>query len=239
MEIEKLFYFKNQRYAFNSLMFSFWYMPETILVLCAHSDDQIFGVGGTLAKYAKQGKIIKTVIFSYGEQSHPWLKSKVTIQMRVKESYDADKVIGGHGVEFLNLADGKIAQEAKEKNIHHKLCVMMRKLKPSKIFTHSEDDAHPDHRAVSSLVLRAFDSVKPNAHVYTFDVWSPVKVKERHHPQLVVPISDTFQIKLKALRCFKSQWAAMVMLLWSVYVRAIKNGLFHHGGLAEKFSMVR
>lgn len=41
-------------------------MVERILVIVAHSDDQMLGPGGTLVKYAKEGKEIHTVIFSYG-----------------------------------------------------------------------------------------------------------------------------------------------------------------------------
>ena len=98
---------------------------DTILVVCAHSDDQIFGVGGTLAKYSKEGKNIKTIIFSYGENSHPWLKEKVTIQMRVKESYEADRVIGGGGVLFYNLKEGNFVEEVEKNNVKDKLKKIM------------------------------------------------------------------------------------------------------------------
>ena len=212
---------------------------ETALVICAHSDDQVFGAGGTIARYAREGKTVKTIIFSYGEQSHPWLDRKVVVQTRTKEAFDADKVLGGHGVLFYGLLEGKFAEEAKEKKTVQKLIQLLHKLKPQKIFTHSEDDPHPDHKATAALVLEAFDKAKIQGEVYTFDVWSPVKVKERHHPKYIVPIKDTFKIKLKALRCFSSQWAAMIMLLWSVYARALINGLQHGHLLAEKFHKVR
>ena len=213
---------------------------DTILVVCAHSDDQIFGVGGTLAKYSKEGKNIKTIIFSYGENSHPWLKEKVTIQMRVKESYEADRVIGGGGVLFYNLKEGNFVEEVEKNNVKDKLKKIFLKHHPSKIFTHSIDDPHPDHKAVVNTVLDVFDQTKlPNSHVYTFDVWSFAKIKERHYPKFIVPIKDTFKLKLKALKCFESQWAAMLLLLWSVYARAFVSGIRHKALLAEKFYKVR
>ena len=58
---------------------------ENIFVFCAHSDDQIFGPGATLAKYASVGKGIYTVIFSYGRLSHPHFREEVIIETRVKE----------------------------------------------------------------------------------------------------------------------------------------------------------
>lgn len=212
-------------------------MKETIFVICAHSDDQVFGVGGTIAKYVREGKIVHTFIFSYGENSHPWLQQDVTVKMRSQESYDADAILGGSGVEFFDLKEGKFL-EAPSK-VKKRLQALILKHKPTKIFTHSLDDPHPDHKAVASIVLNAYDGIKSKANVYTFDVWSPVKVKERLSPKLIVPVKETFSIKLQALRCFKSQWVAMIVLLWSVYARALKNGLHYGGFLAEKFHKVR
>ncbi|MFA4887817.1 MAG: PIG-L family deacetylase, partial [Candidatus Nanoarchaeia archaeon] len=39
---------------------------ETILVFAAHPDDEIIGVGGTIAKYAQEGKDVIVTIFSDG-----------------------------------------------------------------------------------------------------------------------------------------------------------------------------
>src|SRR3989344_6395589 len=94
---------------------------ESILVLCAHSDDQILGLGGTLAKYSNEGKKITIIIFSYGEKSHPWLKKKVTVRMRVKESQEAGKVIGAEKTIFMGLEEGRFPDDIEAKGIHEKI----------------------------------------------------------------------------------------------------------------------
>ncbi len=66
---------------------------DTILVVCAHNDDQLFGAGGTLAKYVKEGKRVVVVIFSYGELSHPWLKKDSIQKTRLDECEESDKII--------------------------------------------------------------------------------------------------------------------------------------------------
>ena len=94
---------------------------NSVMVFCAHSDDQMFGAGGALAKYAREGGKIFTVVFSFGEYSHPWLRKRVTIEIRVEESQRADKVIGikykpkvryrkkfGHRQEFTKVKITKI-----------------------------------------------------------------------------------------------------------------------------------
>ena len=212
---------------------------ESILVLCAHSDDQVFGVGGTIAKYAEEGKRVIVVIFSYGEKSHLWLKKKVTVKMRVKESKDAGKILGVEKTIFLGLEEGKFQRDIEEMEVHDKIYRLIRKYKPIKIFTHSRDDPLPDHSTLNKFVLELCNEIDYKGDVYSFDVWNPVKIVERNIPKIYVDISKTFSKKIRALRCFESQWMSMVSLLWSVYYRAIKNGIHAHCMFAEVFYKIR
>jgi N-acetylglucosamine malate deacetylase 1 len=211
---------------------------EVILVLCAHSDDQVLGVGGTMAKYAKEGKEIHTVIFSFGESSHPWLREEITAEMRVKESEEANKLIGGKDVKFLGLKEGKFAAEFKEKNMFGAIHQVITEMEPDKIFTHSINDPHPDHRAVNKIVLDVVKSLNCKCDVYAFDVWTPLKLRKRSAPRLYVDITDTFQAKLDAIEQFRSQWLAMTMLKWSVYTRAFMDGAHNESRFAESFVKV-
>ena len=212
---------------------------DSVLVLCAHSDDQIFGPGGTIARYAKEGKTIYTVIFSFGETTHIHLKRSIAVSMRVKEAKVADRFIGGKGVKFLGLNEGKFEREAKEKGIYKKLEQIISDKRPSKIFTHSVDDIHSDHRAVYKIVTETYDSIRYKCEVYSFDVWNPINFRKRDQPRLYVDITDTFKTKLNALKCFESQKIAMISLLWSVYLRAIINGMHNNCRYAERFYKVR
>ncbi len=212
---------------------------DNILVFCAHSDDQILGPGGTLAKYAREGKKIYTYVFSYGEKSHPWLKDKVTIEMRVKEAQKADKVIGGQGVVFFGLEEGRFFEHYKTLALNQKIVNIIKEKKPSKIFTHSTDDPHPDHRATAKIILSLLENIGYECDVYTFDVWTAVKYKERDSPILFVDITKTFKTKLKALKCFKSQKIAILTLISTVYLRGLLNGLRSGHVVAERFVKVR
>ncbi|MBN2454773.1 PIG-L family deacetylase [Candidatus Woesearchaeota archaeon] len=212
---------------------------EAVLVFCAHSDDQIFGVGGTLAKYAKEGKYIYTVVFSFGETTHPWLKGEVAADMRVKEAKAADKVIGGSGVDFLGLKEGKFNEEFREKKMSVFTKGIINKLKPKKIFMHSAEDPHPDHKAVYKLILKTLDEMGYKCEVYSFDVWNPFKLRKSSKARLYVDITETFNTKLKALAEFRSQFVAMLTLKWSVYIRAWNEGVHNDCKYAESFIKVR
>lgn len=215
----------------------------TILLIVAHSDDQILGPGGTIAKYVKEGKSIKTIIFSYGELSHPHFKKDVITKIRFNESQAADKIIGGDGVEFLDITDGKFKQEIFTTTFKKKLKRLMLRYSPEKIFTHAQDDPHPDHIALHHCVIQCYDELvkekKFKTDIYTFGVWRFINFKERNLPRLLVDISDTFSIKIKALHPFKSQRMALFFLTWTVYVKAFFYGLKNKTRFAELFAKIR
>ncbi len=213
----------------------------TILVFVAHSDDQILGPGGTMAKYASEGQEIHTIIFSYGELSHPHFKKEIIRKIRVEEALKVDKLIGGQGVIFLGAPDGHIKSD--QDRLESDVKDLLLRFKPKKIFTHAEDEALPDHVIVNKIVLKVYDQLreqnKIKSDVYTFGIWRFFKISRRYDPKLYVDISDFFVKKLDALKLFKSQTNAMITLKWSVYVKAIVNGFKIHKPFAEVFYKVR
>lgn len=212
---------------------------EYIIIVCAHSDDQIFGPGGTIAKYAKEGKKVFTVIFSYGQMTHPHFKKEIAVTTRVKESQEVDRLIGGKGVVFLGIDEGKFIEQFKEKKMYQKLKRIILNHQPTMIFTHSIDDPHPDHRATSKLIIETLDRMKYKCDVYMFDIWTFLNFKKQHYPKMIVDITTTFKTKLKALKLFQSQKVALVSLLWSVYVKAWIHGRSIGKKYAEVFYKIR
>lgn len=212
-------------------------------MICAHSDDQILGAGGTIAKYSAEGKHILTILFSYGEGSNPHFKKEIIKDIRINEAFQADKIVGGNGVEFLGLTEGKFKKEFYEQEKDKYLLNLIKQYKPEKIFTHASDDSHPDHKSVSLLVTETYDKLDKNTQkkldVYTFGVWRFFKFKQRNTPRLVVEISEYFEKKTQALKEFKSQWDSMLLLTWSIYVKSFISGFKHNCGLAEEFYKIR
>ncbi len=208
-------------------------VKENILVICSHTDDQIIGAGGTIANYVEEGKNVLTIVLSYGEKSHPWLKERFTKKFRAKEAQEASQILGCK-LKILDMEDTKVNQDYKK--YKKELLRIVKRFKPAKIFTHSNEDPHPDHRAAYQITLELAKESKTNPEIYLFSVWSPFIIRKRHLPKMYVDISKTFSKKLQALKCFKSQrWNAVYPLFVTIIVRAIKNGLHIHGKYAEKF----
>jgi len=210
-----------------------------VLVFCAHNDDHVIGVGGTLAKYVKEGLDVVVVIFSYGESTHPWLQDREVIKMRVEESQKADKIIGVAKYFYLGLKEGNFRQEVVDKKIQKKLKSMIRVIQPSKIFTHSQDDPHPDHRAVNNTITEIMDKINYKCDVYSFDVWNPLSFRHRDKPRLVVDVSKTFHLKIKAMQLHQSQWLAKIIMIPAMYIRGLLNGLENSAKYAEVFVKLR
>ncbi len=143
---------------------------EVIIIFGAHSDDFVIGAGGTIAKYMKEKKKVLSIVFSYGEKSHPWMKEKIVQKMRVKEADEASKVLGCNTF-FYPLREMHFKEDYQKHKIEDKLLKIINKEKPTKIFTHSSEDPHPDHKVVYSATQELFKKInfKPEECVFLDD----------------------------------------------------------------------
>ncbi|MBW2964759.1 PIG-L family deacetylase [Candidatus Woesearchaeota archaeon] len=212
---------------------------ETVMVICAHPDDEILGPGGTIAKYSQEGKRIIAVIFSYGENSHWWLQKRHTVEMRVKESHAAGKIVGIDQTIFLGLKDFELKEEIKGRKNLERLKRVVEKYRPSKIFTHSPDDViYQDHKAVWDAVDKVTRKLDYKGDIYAFNIWAK-DVRLSKNPKLYIDISDTFSLKWQALKCFRSQHKYIFQLYPGVFWKAFRNGFSARCRFAEAFVKVR
>ncbi|PIZ51002.1 hypothetical protein COY27_05090 [Candidatus Woesearchaeota archaeon CG_4_10_14_0_2_um_filter_33_13] len=212
---------------------------ETIFVFGAHTDDFVIGAGGTLAKYVQEGKKVISIVFSLGELSHPWIKDHVIKSIRSKETLDAGEIMGCETF-FLNLRDQKISEDYLKNNTEDKLLALLIKHQPTKIFTHSIEDPHPDHKTVHKITLELYDKLnfEPKPEVYVYSVWNPVSFKTGW-PSLYVNITNTFSIKLQALKTFRSQKIHVAYPFILLLFRAFLQGIKIRTWFGERFYRVK
>lgn len=216
-------------------------MAKHIVIFVAHSDDEVLGAGGVIAKYSQQGYKVHTIICSYGEASHPHLKPEVIQKTRVQEAERADKVLGGAGVKFLGLTEGKFLEEIEGKKFTW-LVNRLKRLKPEKVFSHDICDAHPDHRAVNQIIIRA--RKKTSFELYTFHIWTFINRQQGKTPMLYEDISSVFKKKIIALHIFKSQISPFShsqlnnLVYLGVYVKAVLGGIRIRKRYAEVFHKI-
>lgn len=212
---------------------------DTILIFSAHSDDFVLGAGGTIARYVKEGKKARVIVFSYGEKSHPWLKKHITKKMRAEEAFQASKVLRCK-MSFLDLHEFNFYNEFALGPARRELEWIIAKEKPSTIFTHSQEDPHPDHQAVNKITLELYNSIpeRSKPDVYMYSVWNPVSFRTKY-PALYVDVTKTFTMKLKALQKFHSQRLHIAYPFLLLLFRTVKDG-FHIGKrFGEHFFKIR
>lgn len=214
-------------------------MKKNVLLLCAHSDDQVLGAGGTVAKLHEEGYYITTVVFSFGEKSHIWMKKEYIQETRVKESEDAGKFLGSDETVFMGIPEGKFRSFLSKKENKQKIIDIIKKSDPSIIFTHSVDDPHLDHKQLYNFIIKLYDEMNLECSMYMFDIWTFFSYRKRHYPSIYIDVSAHFKKKLQALDYFKSQKLYLFTLLWSMYSKAILNGLKVGHKYVERFHKVK
>jgi bacillithiol biosynthesis deacetylase BshB1 len=180
-----------------------------IAVLAAHPDDVELGCGGTVAKHIAQGLKVGIIDLTRGE-----LGTRGTPEIRAREAADAAKILGVSVRETLGLKDGFF-----QNDVEHQMRVIraIRKYKPRIVLANAVRDRHVDHGKGASLAADAC-FLSGLAKIETFDdqgvkqeAWRPAAVYHYIQsyyiqPDFVVDISGFWDIKLKAIMAFKSQF---------------------------------
>lgn len=205
-----------------------------IMVLTAHSDDSVLGMGGTIAKYCEEGKRVIVVIYSAGEASPLWIKDKKKlIKTRITEAIDAHKVLGVKDTIFIGQQDAKLKK--RQEFINQKTKTLLEKYQPDRIFVHHSKDLHPDHKSVWNACEHAIKNI-PYYHpeVYGFEVnsWFTSFVREN---QIVVNITKYQDVKVKALKRFFSQRYLLVFLEPMLFAKSFYYGSIYGFKYAEHF----
>ena len=190
---------------------------ERVMVVTAHPDDSEFGAGGTVAKLAKQGCEVTYVIVTNGNKgsSDRTMSPERLAKIREEEQRNAARALGVERVEFLGYPDCELEDT---RDLRRDITRQIRRWRPDLLITQNPHRtynlyaSHRDHRITAGAVL---DCVYPLARDHLafpelLPEVEPHKVREIHlmqweNPQLVVDISDTMDLKLKALACHASQ----------------------------------
>jgi len=177
-------------------------MTVDALFLGAHPDDVELCSGGLVAKLVAAGRRVGVVDLTRGEMG-----TRGTAEIRAEEAKQAREKLGIVSAENLGLPDGRleVTEEAKRLVIE-----AIRRASPRLLVAPHRVDLHPDHAAAGRLV----DEVR---YLCGMPKWPaagepcrvPLVLRTMFHtpfdPDVVVDISDVFEEKLEAIRCYASQ----------------------------------
>ncbi len=199
------------------------YLPKRAMSIHAHPDDQEFTVAGSLAKWAKAGcEVISVVITSGNSGSNDPTKGaeykSELAKLREVEQTNANEVIGVKETVFLRYPDGELESTIP---LRKELTRLIRQYKPDVVvigdpqgvFYGNEYINHPDHRAASQAALYATFPSAETRLIFTDLLeagYEPHKVKRVYvhgtdKPDTWVNISKTIDVKIEALKKHVSQ----------------------------------
>jgi LmbE family N-acetylglucosaminyl deacetylase len=189
--------------------------PPVVMVFAAHPDDEVLGVGGTLAKHASTGSAVHIVIMAEGMTSRD---NQRKVDQRADELSElarsasaAGAIIGAASVTLEGLPDNRLDSidrldliKIVERHIADK--------KPEIVYTHHSGDVNVDHRRLHEAVITA---CRPQPgfgvkRILCFETassteWQPPGSHSPFLPNWFVDISDFLEMKQEALRIYASE----------------------------------
>ena len=174
-----------------------------LLAFGPHPDDLEIGLGGTLAKHAALGHAVGLCDFTRGEMA-----SNGTPEERVKEAEAAASLLGAAWRKNLGLPDRAIGADPDHSR---RVVELIRASRPRVIAVPYWQDRHPDHLAAFSLLRDSVFNAKLRKFKAEGEPWQPEWVcfyfiNDAAAPSFVVDVSDYYDIKRRALACYKSQF---------------------------------
>jgi LmbE family N-acetylglucosaminyl deacetylase len=218
-----------------------------ILVVAAHPDDEVLGMGGTIARHTEEGDIVSILILSDGVTSRQEREKRFEkeIQERYAAAQEAAEILGAEKPALCHFPDNQfdtvsllsIAREI-EKEI--KIC------KPHIIYTHHGGDVNIDHRRTLEAVEAAVRPMDGNTieEVRSFEVpssseWNFTRTPFR--PNIFTSLTDLqLEKKIAAIKAYDSEMRPFPHPRSAQYVRAlaqVRGGQSGHTA-AEAFALV-
>lgn len=185
-----------------------------ILVVAAHPDDEILGVGGTVRKQADNGHLVYGLILGEGMTSRLEKGEKINesaIKDLHKDTIKSSKIIGFKAVYFSNFPDNRF-DSINLLEIVKEVEKYVTQLKPEIVYTHHYGDLNIDHRITFEAVQTACRPVGNYSvkEIYCFETpssteWNFMYGENTFKPNVFIDIEKTVEYKLKAMKCYKSE----------------------------------
>jgi LmbE family N-acetylglucosaminyl deacetylase len=218
-----------------------------IMVIAAHPDDEVLGVGGTIARYSKEHDVYTLIVTDGSSTQYAGTKLDLLAGKKREETLKCKDILGIKDVFFGNLPDMKLDTVA-HVEINSLFIKYINKIKPDWIFTHHWGDVNMDHSKVFESTMVA---VRPTGgrfikRVATFETpsateWNGYDRRSAFVPNWYVRIDEQLQVKLDALRCYETEQRPYPHPRSSeaVIAQAGMRGLAAGMAAAEAFCIVR
>lgn len=222
-------------------------MRRRVLCVVAHPDDEVLGVGGTLALHAEAGSDVTVLIMSEGEQEK--LGDTPRCQTRRECALDAAKEMGVANVVFHDFPDQRL-ESVPFIELIKAVEAALGTYRPDVVYAHHGGDANTDHQVVFKAVYAACRPMTPlGSTVERFLAFETPSSTDQapqvgdyvFNPTTFVDVEPVWDRKLKALECYPTEMIGGKHPRSFDYIEALARVRGGHSGylLAEAFVPVR
>ena len=171
-----------------------------ILVIAAHADDEVLGMGATIKKFSKKNKIFLCIITDGTTAQYD---DKKMIKVRRDACMKSSKLLGISKIKFLDFPDMGL-DTISQLEINKELENIIEDYKPKVVYTTPAHDLHKDHQLIFDSALVATrpysNSVK---QLLSYELPGPVK--QPFCSTVYENVEKEFSYKLKAFKMYKSE----------------------------------
>ena len=191
-------------------------LPRTgsVLAICAHPDDESFGLGAALSTFADLGVHTRVLCYTRGEASTLGPAVEDLASVRGEELQSAANVLGVDSVALLDYADGALSQQP-AKALARDISVVADGADPELFLVMDTGGitGHPDHQRATEAALLAAELLDIGVLAWAL----PADVAEALRSEFGVPfvgrapekIDIAIQVdrrkQLEAIACHRSQ----------------------------------
>ncbi|ARS36173.1 PIG-L deacetylase family protein [Pontibacter actiniarum] len=180
-----------------------------VIVISAHPDDEVLGVGGALLKHKENGDdiywLIVTNIFEKDGFSEDRVRTrqdeivKVANLLGVKQTYKLD-------YPTMTLSSSSLIKMVPE------ISAIFQEIKPEIIYSLNRSDAHSDHRVIFDAVMACTKSFRYPfiKRVLMYECiseteFAPVLPEKAFLPNYFIDISEHLEQKLEIMKVYESE----------------------------------
>ena len=177
-------------------------MNKRVLVVAAHPDDELLGIGGTVLRHVRQGDTVRAVIMCEGES----LRYARDVGQH-SATQEAATILGIEQVYRLDYPDQKLDTFSLTELITP-LEKISEAFRPQVIYCQSAADVNRDHKILFEAASVAFRPLDP--WIEAFYTFYTVSSTEWGFPRSFIPdtwvdITDVLEEKIRAFECYASE----------------------------------
>lgn len=217
---------------------------RTALIIAPHPDDEVLGVGGTMAKLSAMGAKVHVAIVTRGQ---PPRFSAEFVKTVTDECATAHRSLGVTQTHFLGFPAAEL-DRVPHAELNARIGALVSEVAPDTLFLPFVGDIHLDHQLVftSALVAARPRHGETPVRILAYETlsetnwWAP-GITPPFVPNVFVDISDTLEAKLKAFATFASQVKEAPDERSPDVIRALAvvRGAAVYRSAAEAFMLVR